>query len=164
LLALNAEHIRHASAEKLAPHLIPFLRQQGIEAEENPFLYGIIQTLQPRAKTFVEMAEAAAFYYAAPEDYEGKGVKKFFKPELVAPMEQLISALRQIDSFDEPHLEPTFVQVMETHDLKFGKIAQPVRVALTGTTVSPGIFEMILALGREKTVARIRRACETIAV
>ncbi len=158
LLALNAEHIRSASAGKLAPHLIPFLQKHGIEAGENQFLHNVIQTLQPRSKTFEEMAQAAAFYYVAPESYEEKGVKKFFKSDLVSAMEQLISVLRQIDSFDEKNLEPAFVQVMEANDLKFGKIAQPVRLALSGKTVSPGIFEMIGVLGKKETLVRLEKA------
>lgn len=158
LLALNAEHIRSASAGKLAPHLIQFLQKHGIEAGENQFLHNVIQTLQPRSKTFEEMAQAAAFYYVAPESYEEKGVKKFFKSDLVSAMEQLISVLRQIDSFDEKNLEPAFVQVMEANDLKFGKIAQPVRLALSGKTVSPGIFEMIGVLGKKETLVRLEKA------
>ncbi|RLB97755.1 MAG: glutamate--tRNA ligase, partial [Deltaproteobacteria bacterium] len=55
-----------------------------------------------------------------------------------------------------------FKQIMEETGLKFGKIAQPVRVAITGTTVSPGIFEMLLALGKEKTVQRIEKAIDFI--
>jgi glutamyl-tRNA synthetase len=158
LLALNAKHIRHAQAEKLAGHLIPFLQKQGIDAKEGRFLNQVIQTLQPRSKTFVEMAEAAGFYYQAPEAYEEKGAKKFFTPDLVAPMEQLISVLKDTDSLDEKHLEAAFVQVMEANELKFGKIAQPVRLALSGKTVSPGIFEMIGVLGKEETLARLEKA------
>ncbi|MFW6283785.1 MAG: glutamate--tRNA ligase [Desulfosalsimonas sp.] len=162
LLALNAEHIRSTSPEKLAPHLIPFLAGHGIAAGDNPFLHGVIQTLQPRSKTFVEMAEAAVFYYTPPESYEEKGVKKFFKPELAPVIRDLIAELESTETFDEKHLEPAFVKVMEAHDLKFGKIAQPVRLALSGKTVSPGIFEMIEILGRDETIARLEKAAAFI--
>jgi glutamyl-tRNA synthetase len=158
LLALNAEHIRNAPAQKLAPHLLPFLASRAIEADENQFLFDVIETLKPRSKTFLEMAEAAGFYFTAPETYEEKGVKKFFKPELITPMQQLVSALENTDCFDEKSLEPVFVQVMEANDLKFGKIAQPVRLALSGKTVSPGIFEMMEVLGKENTLARLKKA------
>ncbi|MBS3731308.1 MAG: glutamate--tRNA ligase [Desulfobacterales bacterium] len=163
LLALNAEHIRNAAEKDLGPHLIPFLRQRGIAAEDNQYLYRVIQTLKPRSKTFVEMADGAEFYFRPPETYEEKGVKKFFKPGLIEPLRQLTKALEKTGPFEEKQLEAAFTQVMEDYDLKFGKIAQPVRLALSGKTVSPGIFEMIEVLGREETLARLNRAISFMA-
>ncbi|MCF8025043.1 MAG: glutamate--tRNA ligase [Desulfobacteraceae bacterium] len=163
LLALNAEHIRNASGQDLASHLIPFLRNLGIEAEEGEYLYDVIKTLKPRSKTFVEMAEGAEFYFKAPESYEEKGVKKFFKPGLIEPLRRLVKILENTELFEEKQLESAFMQVMEEHNLKFGKIAQPVRLALSGKTVSPGIFEMIEVLGRGETVARLNRAVSFMA-
>ncbi|MFP4194934.1 MAG: glutamate--tRNA ligase [Desulfosalsimonas sp.] len=162
LLALNAEHIRNASEKDLAPHLIPFLRERGIEAEENDYLCRVIETLKPRSKTFLEMADGAVFYFRAPEEYEEKGIKKLFKPEVIEPLRQLAKEIETARPFEEKQLEAAFMKVMETHDLKFGRIAQPVRLALSGKTVSPGIFEMIEVLGRQETVARIERAVSFI--
>ncbi len=162
LLALNAEHIRNTSEEKLAPYLVPFLRNMDVEAEENDYLREVIKTLKPRSKTFVEMAEGAVFYFKAPGKYEEKGAKKFFKPELIEPLGQLAAEIENAEPFAEKQLEAVFMKVMETHGLKFGKIAQPVRLALSGKTVSPGIFEMIEVLGRKETVARINRAVSFI--
>ncbi|MFP4158617.1 MAG: glutamate--tRNA ligase [Desulfobacterales bacterium] len=162
LLALNAEHIRNTPEQTLAPHLIPFLRQNGIEAVEDSYLYAVIKTLKPRSKTFIEMAAGACFYFRAPASYDEKGVKKFFNPALAEPMRQLARELETTEPFEEKQLEAAFMKVMEAHDLKFGKIAQPVRLALTGSTVSPGIFEMIEVLGRQETVARIDRAVSHI--
>ncbi|MFW6335398.1 MAG: glutamate--tRNA ligase [Desulfosalsimonas sp.] len=162
LLALNAEHIRNARVQDLAPHLVAFLREKEIEAKQDDFLYAVIKTLQPRSKTFVEMAEGAEFYFHAPETFEEKGVKKFFRPEIADPLRMLARELENTEPFEEKQLEKAFMQVMEAHDLKFGKIAQPVRLALSGKTASPGIFEMIETLGRQETVARIERAAEFI--
>ncbi|MCF8036172.1 MAG: glutamate--tRNA ligase, partial [Desulfobacteraceae bacterium] len=127
------------------------------------YLCRVIQTLKPRSKTFVEMADGAEFYFRPPETYEEKGVKKFFKPGLIDPLRELTQAMEKTEPFEEKQLETAFTQVMETHDLKFGKIAQPVRLALSGKTVSPGIFEMIEVLGRKETVARLNRAVSFMA-
>ncbi|MFW6052826.1 MAG: glutamate--tRNA ligase [Desulfosalsimonas sp.] len=162
LLALNAEHIRNTPEKDLAPHLIPFLAERGIEAEADDYLHRVIKTLQPRSKTLVEMADGAVFYFKAPEDYEEKGIKKLFKPEIIEPLKQLAKELEAVEPFEEKQLEAAFMKVMETHDLKFGKIAQPLRLALTGKTASPGIFEMIEVLGRKETIARINRAVSFI--
>ena len=77
-------------------------------------------------------------------------------------MQKSAEKLETLSSWTQEALEGLFKDMMEEEGLKFGKIAQPLRVALTGTTVSPGIFEMILALGQEKTMQRIRKAMQFI--
>ncbi len=160
LLALNAEHIRAASNEDLVSHVMPFFKEKGINAEPDEYLQGVIETLKPRSKTFVEMADGAQFYYQGNIIYDEKAAAKFLKPALMAPMKQLAEAIDQTDAFDEKTLEDIFKQVMADSDLKFGKIAQPVRVALTGKTVSPGIFEMMLVLGKSKVISRLNAAVQ----
>ena len=160
LLALNAEHIRAAANKDLVSHVMPFFKEKGINAEPDEYLQGVIETLKPRSKTFVEMAEGAQFYYQDNIIYDEKAAAKFLKPALMAPMKQLAEAIDQTDAFDEKTLEDIFKQVMADSDLKFGKIAQPVRVALTGKTVSPGIFEMMLVLGKSKVISRLNAAVQ----
>ncbi|MCF8044648.1 MAG: glutamate--tRNA ligase [Desulfarculaceae bacterium] len=159
---INAKHIQNSDPEKIAGHLIPFLAQKGVTAENDEFTHGVIGTLQARSKNLVDMADGAFFYYADSIEYEEKAEKKFLKPAAVEPLKKSADYIDALESFDEKNLENAFKQVMEETGLGFGKIAQPVRVALTGTTVSPGIFEMILALGKEKTVQRIRAAADYI--
>lgn len=162
LLAINAEHIRNASSESLVPHLIPFLKGKGIDAEPGDYLNGVIETLKPRSKTFIEMADGAEFYFLEKPVYDEKAAAKFLKPALLVPMKQLADGMAGLAEFDEKSLEDIFKQVMEDAGLGFGKVAQPVRVALTGKTVSPGIFEMILALGKEKVISRLYGAIQFI--
>ncbi len=163
LLALNAEHIRNAPAQALAGHLMPFLKEKGISAAADDYLYGVIETLKPRSKTFVEMADGAEFYFVDKPAYDEKAAAKFLKSDLLPPMKQLTEAVAALGDFSEKNLEEIFKQVMETAGLGFGKIAQPVRVALTGKTVSPGIFEMMLALGRDRVIARLNDAVSFMA-
>ncbi len=162
LLALNAEHIRNASSESLAPHLMPFLKEKGISAEAGDYLYGVIETLKPRSKTFIEMAAGAEFYFQEKPVYDEKAAVKFLKADLLAPIKQLADGIAGLAEFDQKNLEDIFKQVMEDFGLGFGKVAQPVRVALTGKTVSPGIFEMILALGKDKVISRLYDAVSYI--
>ncbi len=127
---------------------------------EKGSLENIIKTLQPRSKTMEEMADASLFYFRQHIKFDEKAAKKFLKPnalDLLKKSAQYIEALEN-DGFTEKSLEEVLKRVMEETELKFGKIAQPLRVALTGGTVSPGIFEMILALGKEKTIDRIKQA------
>ena len=158
LLALNAEHIREAPPEALVAPLQPFVKAHNVALPDNLPMEMVITTLQPRSKTLVEMAAGALFYFQSPIVYEDKAAAKFLKPSALEPLQQLTTALTQLERFDEDQIESAFVQTMETTGLKLGKIAQPVRVALSGKTVSPGIFEMIRVLGREETLKRINQA------
>ncbi|ACN16217.1 GltX [Desulforapulum autotrophicum HRM2] len=158
LLALNAKHIQAKSNAEIAEALIPFVAEKGITIENTAAVQLAVESLKPRCKTLVEMAEAARFYFVDTLTFDEKAVAKFLKPEIMQPLCECADTMEALalDAFTEPALEEIFKQVMARHDLKFGKLAQPLRVALTGKTVSPGIFEMILALGRDKTVSRIR--------
>ncbi len=158
LLALNAEHIREAPPQTLAAPLQPFLKAHDVAVPDSLPMAQVIGTLQPRSKTLVEMADGALFYFQSPIVYEDKAAAKFLKPAALEPLRQLTAALAQLDDFSDEKIESAFVQTMEATGLKLGKIAQPVRVALSGKTVSPGIFEMIRVLGREETLARINQA------
>ncbi|MDX9785486.1 MAG: glutamate--tRNA ligase [Desulfobacterales bacterium] len=158
LLALNADHIQAASPAALTPHLMPFLLEKGYDALPGEYLEGVIETLQPRSKTLKEMAEMAGFYYREITTYEEKGAQKFLNRAALEPMEHLIAKLEALDPFTHENLEAAFLSVMEATGLKLGKIAQPVRLALTGTTVSPGIFEIIAVLGKDRTLVRLKAA------
>ncbi|BBO76415.1 glutamate--tRNA ligase [Desulfosarcina widdelii] len=159
LTALNADHIRAASVEQLAPRLLPFLQAKGYDAAGDDYLARVIGTLHTRSKTLVEMADGAHFYYC--EDvrpYDEKAAKKFLKSETAGVLARLAELLAALPDLDEKTQEAAFKTVMEENGMGFGKIAQPVRLALTGTTVSPGIFEVIEVLGIDRVVARLKRA------
>lgn len=158
LTALNAEHIKAMTPEKLAGHLLPFLKQKGYPAEEGDYLNGIITTLNTRCKTLIEMAENASFYYVDQPEYDEKAVKKFLKPDIHEALVMLTEKVEAAENLTQETQERIFREVLETTGSKFGKIAQPVRVALTGKTASPGIFEMIELLGKNRVVSRLKHA------
>ncbi len=162
LLALNADHIKAMPPRKLGRHLLPFLKERGFEAKDDSYLEGVIKTLNLRSKTLLEMADGAVFYFQDAVSYDEKAAKKFLKPSLLEPIELLTKELEALDHFDEHNLENAFKKVMEITGLKLGKIAQPVRVALTGTTVSPGIFEIINVLGKKRVISRLNKAVKFI--
>ncbi len=162
LMALNADHIKAMPPEKLAGLLIPFLEKLGIEVEEGPYLESVIKTLNARSKTLVEMAEKALFYFQDEIVYDEKAAGKVLKPIAVEPLKELMARFADMDTFTESLLEDVFRGVMAKTGLKLGKIAQPVRVALTGQTASPGIFEIIEIIGKNRVMARLEQAIEFI--
>ena len=88
--------------------------------------------------------------------------KKFLKPNALEPLNELVKELEALEDFTEKSLEGAFLKVMETTEQKLGKIAQPVRVALTGRTASPGIFEIIEILGKDAVISRLKAAVQWI--
>ncbi len=158
LSALNADHIKATSPQALTRHLLPFMQAQGIAARDDAFLHGVIATLQARSKTLDEMARQAHFYYAEPVALDEAAAQKFLTPEALELLRALAERLSALNTFGEKDLEAAFLAVMEAFKIKLGKIAQPLRVALTGTTVSPGIFEIMVVLGKDRVLARLERA------
>jgi len=158
LQALNADHIQAMAPEKLYPHLQPFLVKAGYDPGPGEYIEKIIATLNQRSKTLEEMAAAAGFYFADEIEYEEKAARKFLKPAALEPVRLLAAKLTDLNVFEETALEDVFRAVMAETGLKLGKIAQPVRVALTGRTASPGIFEIIEIIGREKVLKRLAKA------
>jgi glutamyl-tRNA synthetase len=162
LLSLSADHIRATPARKLVEPLRPFLKQRGIAAENSSLLEKIIETLHARSKTLDDMAEQSLFYFADEVSYEEKAAKKFLKPPAIEVLQLLIAQFEKLEDFSEKNLENAFQAVMDQTGLKLGKIAQPVRVALTGKTASPGIFEVTTIIGKDKVVSRLKKAIRFI--
>ena len=161
LLWLNHHYIKASTAKELSTDIIERLKKTGVTVEEGSRIEAIIDGEKERSKTLIEMVEAIGFYFKDKVEYEEKPAKKFLKPEkALAPLEALREALADIDdsSFDATQIESAFQGLLDKFELKLGKLAQPVRVALTGTSVSPGIFETIEAMGKDMTIDRLTEA------
>jgi glutamyl-tRNA synthetase len=122
----------------------------------------VVASLAPRSKTLVEMADQALFYYLDKVAYEADVARKFLTAEALPALSTLAAKLEALEDYTEQALEETFKAVMAETGLKLGKIAQPVRVALSGRAASPGIFEITAIIGKQKTLRRLRKAIEYI--
>ncbi len=162
LLALNASHIMAMEPKKLFFHLNPLLKNKNIEAEYSRFIEGVIKTLNKRSKTLLDMADGAEFYFEKNISFKDEKVKKLLTSDKKNIFLTVIEELEKTNDFSEAGLEKVFVKVMEITKLKFGKIASPVRAAITGKSISPGIFEMLEVLGKEKTIERLKAAVKFI--
>jgi glutamyl-tRNA synthetase len=116
---------------------------------------GVAETFRMRSKTLVEMAESARFYFEKDLRYEEKADRKFLKPEIVPLMRETRARLESTEGFTQKSLEGLFLRILEEKKIKLGDIAQPLRVALTGTSVSPGLFEVMEVLGKETVLRRM---------
>ena len=158
LLWLNGHYIKTGDPARLAELVKPFLAAKGISTEKGPDLLAAVKSLQERASTLVEMADGAAFYFVETVHYEEKAQNKFLKPEQKPVFEVIVAELEKCSEFTEGQLESAFAKIMEITELKFGKVAQPLRVALTGGTASPSIYEVLQVLGKDRALARINQA------
>jgi glutamyl-tRNA synthetase len=158
LLDLNAWYIRSSDDDKLVQYLQPLLEAMGFKDLEKTKVKQAAMTLKPRSKTLVNMAENGAFYFKEDISYEKKGDEKFLKKDNTALLEKILSRLEKMDDFNEKDLEKTFAAFLEENDIKLKKIAQPLRVALTGQTFSPGIFEVMVVLGKQEVLRRLEKA------
>ncbi len=162
LLWLNAHYIKEKRPEDMVALIRPFLAQRNYPDKPDGYIAGAVRTLQARSRTLVEMADAMRFYMVNEIEFDPDAAGKFLTPEVRECFVRLISELSGLEVFDEKSLEPVFRKIAADLAMKLGKIAQPVRVALTGSTISPGLFEIIEVLGKQTVLKRLRKALEYI--
>lgn len=162
LLWLNHVYMKTLPVAIIAEQLLPFMKANGIEADSGPQLWLRIETLRERSKTLVEMAEWMRLYYAETLEYDPKASERYLKPEILPALKALLEGLESRERIDEDDAKEVFSRTLEVYGLSLGELAQPVRVALTGGTVSPGIFEVIAAMGKAKVIKRLKEAVSFI--
>ncbi len=166
LLWLNAHYIKSKPSGELAELIKPFLLKNGVINEgtalDPNWLARAIDTLKERSKTLVEMAESMRYYISDEVEYDEKARGKFLVKDSLPLLEALAEHLQSLDDFTHDALEVAFKEVCEKAEIKLKKLAQPVRVALTGGTASPGIYEVIEVMGKEKTLKRLEKAIMVI--
>ncbi|MBU4320881.1 MAG: glutamate--tRNA ligase [Thermodesulfovibrionales bacterium] len=166
LLWLNSQYIIKSNPEELADMVMPFLENAGIIQKgqniDRQWLSKAIKTLQERAKTLVELASSLRYYIAEDVEYNEKAKANFLNEKSRALLSELKDSLTPLSDFSASSLETIFMAIVEKHGIKLGNLAQPVRVAMTGGTESPGIFEVLEIVGKEKTLKRLDKAVKAI--
>ena len=164
---LNGQHIKRMELNELAMMVLPFLQKKGY-LTGGPTERGLellrkaVQSLRERTKTLVEMADLMEFYFLHDIVYEEKASEKFLKRETLPVFEEVVQSLSIVEHVDKESCHRLIQALAERHGEPLVKIAQPVRVALTGKTVSPPIDEVMEALGGEEVIRRIQRVIEHI--
>jgi glutamyl-tRNA synthetase len=149
---LNGHYIREADDQRLAALIASNL---GISAEEETLLVRAMPELKARAHTIIQLLDGAGFLFAKrPLEIDGAAAA-LLTPEARALLGATHAALAALANWDEGSLEAAIREVAEGGGVKLGKLAQPLRAALTGRTTSPGIFDVLALLGREESLARI---------
>jgi glutamyl-tRNA synthetase len=155
---LNAQYIKRTELGELVQRARPFMEAKGYSITDLDLLRKAVLSLRERVKTLVEMAELSEFYFSEEIGYEEKAAEKFLKTDAVPLFEQIIAALAKEGVFDKGSGHRLIQEMAEHREMPLVKIAQPIRVALTGKTVSPPIDEVMETLGRERVIQRLKRA------
>lgn len=161
LNAVNAHYIKEADPVRLASLLMPFLEDKGFAPDES-FVATLVPMFQPRAQTLAEMPDKMAFFLVDDEalEYDAKAVEKFLTDDGKKIAAGIRAELAKLEDFSQDATQAVLEGYLEAQGLKFKAIAQPLRVALSGSTVSPGLSETMAALGKERTLRRLERALE----
>jgi len=160
-LWVNFHYLKTKPLSQLAEDIKPFIQAKGYPVpHDRQWLEKMIATLRERARTLVELVEMARYYLDDQIVYDEKAAAKFLTAAAADSMSFLAGKLAALSEFTEANVEQAFTSTLEEHGLKMGELAQPVRVALTGSTVSPGIHAVIAVLGKDRSVARLKQAAE----
>jgi glutamyl-tRNA synthetase len=162
LLWLNQHYIKSDDARRIAHLLSPHMGNLGIDPAQGPDLIEVVKAQQERAKTLVEMAQISAFCYRDFEEYEEAAAKKHLRGVAREPLAKLREALAGLAEWTPEVLHNVVQRVSDSLQLKMGKVAQPLRVALVGRAASPGIDVTLYLVGKEATLRRIGRALDYI--
>lgn len=161
LLWLNSQYIIKSDPAELASMVVPFLIKAGTITEDSKpdmqWLCRAVITLKERCRTLVEIANSLRFYILDYVDIDPKAGEKFLKPENIKHLTELNGLLENLTEFSAAEIEKIFVSMAEAHSIKLGGLAQPARVAITGTAASPGIFEVMEIVGKEKVLKRLAK-------
>lgn len=161
LLWLNSHYINKSDSSSLAEMIMPFMIRKGIVTEKQilniKWLSRAIESLKERSRTLTELANSLRYYVFDYVEIDPKAQGKFLKPENIKYLSELKDTLPGLTEFTATEIEKVFMSIVEKYDIKLGSLAQPVRVAITGTTVSPGIFEVMEIVGKEKVLKRLEK-------
>ncbi len=164
-LWVNEQWLRRAPSARLEPLLATFLgdaRMDGADLNTGPPLAEIIDVQRHRARTLVEMAEKSRFIYAEPEAYAPKAAKQHLRGVALPILQRLQTRLGELAEWNVETTQAAVESVAGELQIKMGKVAQPLRVAVTGEAASPGIGQTLALIGRAKTLPRLARAVEFV--
>ncbi|HEY3316217.1 MAG TPA: glutamate--tRNA ligase [Bacillota bacterium] len=161
---MNGHYIRTIDLDRLTDAALPFMIRAGLIGEpvtedRRDYVKAILTSLRDRIKTLGELPEAAAYFFRDDFDYDPKGVQKYLsQPDVADLLDQAREILAGLERFDQESCEAAYRGLIEGRGLKGGALIHPTRVALSGRTAGPSLFEILALLGRERTLGRLARA------
>jgi len=160
---LNQQYMIKLDPIYVAEQLAFYMLEHGINIENGPKLTDVVEQLRERCKTLVEMVESSRFFYEDFSEYDSKAAKKQFKPDTAAVLAELKQQFASLEDWRASAIHGVVEATVEKLGVGFGKVGQPLRLAVTGTGNSPSIDITLELLGKQKTLARLDQAMDFIA-
>jgi glutamyl-tRNA synthetase len=158
MLWLNQQHLVRSEPRDVVPHLQWHLKRLGIESTDPSLLEGIVVSQRERSKTLKEMAENSRFFFGDEVTLDARAAAKHLTPDARALLVEFSQRLAALAEWTAPAIHGALEGFAQEKSLGLGKIAQPIRVAVSGGTVSPPIDATLALLGKQRTLARLSRA------
>ena len=159
---LNQHYLRHAKVETLREPFVRELRRQGFDPGQGPDADTTIEIQRERATTLVDMAGKSAFAYRDPDGYDARAADRHLRPAALEALLAVRERLAALDAWEAAPLHEAVAGCAEALGLGLGRLAQPLRVALTGSAASPSIEKTLVLVGRTRALARIDAACDYV--
>jgi glutamyl-tRNA synthetase len=159
---LSQEYIKRADRARLAALVRPFIAEAGLPAPDDARLAPMLDTLRERAKTLREMVEVGRFYFERPSGYDEAARAKLFTATGAERLDVLIDRLPAVEPFAATAIEALYRELVAAMQLKLVDLAQLTRLAITGRTASPPLFDVLALLGRDEVLTRLRAARQAI--
>lgn len=155
---LNQHYQKHDKPEEIAKALAWHFEKEGLSYEQGPLLSDIVSVQAERCKTLVEMLDKSRYFYEDELVYDADAVKKHLRPVVLAPLTELKMRFEALVDWQADSLQSLINDVCAAFDMNMGKIAQPLRVAVTGTSMSPAIDMTLTLLGKKRVLERLEHA------
>ncbi len=158
LIWLNQHYMKTLSPILVAEPLGDQLKKLGVDYHQGPSLEQVVALQAERTKTLEEMAERSIYFYQDVTGYDEKAARKHLTPDIAAALKITHDRIAALTNWDKEAIHQVIINVAEESGLKLGKLAQPIRVAVTGNTVSPPIDATLFLIGQQQVVDRLKRA------
>ncbi len=159
---LNQHYIKSADPARIAELVLPHLNRLGIKTNADDKLIAVVEAQRERASTLVELAEISAFYYQDFAEYDAKAAKKAFKGDAAKCLQHVAAKLAELSEWQREPIHQTVADSVAELDVGFGKVAMPLRIAVTGGSPSPELDLTLYLVGREAVLRRVDQAIRKI--
>lgn len=157
---VNSQHLAKYTDRELVELVKPFIEKLGLHVNDMDYAAKVMQVERERGRTLKELAEISAFFFRDVIDIDPKSAEKWLNADGIERLRTIWEKLSALHHLDRESVSKIFETLVQETGLKMVKIAQPARVALTGTTASPGIFEVMTILGKDNVLKRLHAAIE----
>jgi len=159
---INGEWMRKLGSVEIAKRLKVYLKENGFEIEDVAYLAKVIEAIGNRANKLKDFIEIGRYFFTDDFTYDEKGMKKRVYPGVENRLKKLIEKFNKSEPFDEKRMEDALRRLSEELNCKAGELIHPVRLAVSGMTFGPGLFELLEVLGKEKVIKRLKKFIDYI--